>query len=139
RKHEIEGIDFVCVNLYPFERAALDPDAPIDVLLEEIDIGGVALLRAAAKSWRDVVVVASPDQYPAVLEAIEAGCVFPDELRARLAVEAFERTAAYDRVIASTLAKRLGGRAPAGVMPSSLEMRGELKAELRYGENPHQK
>src|SRR5579885_1990552 len=86
RKHEIVPIDLVCVNLYPFERAARKEGISTDELLEEIDIGGVALLRAAAKSWRDVVVVPSPERYEAVLAALGAGREVKDELRARLAV-----------------------------------------------------
>lgn len=140
RKHEIEPIDLVCVNLYAFERAASKDGVSMDTLLEEIDIGGVALLRAAAKSWQDVVVVASPERYGAVTAALDAGKGVPDDLRSRLAVEAFERTASYDRVIAATLAKRIAGESAAPpVMPRALDLRGELKAELRYGENPHQK
>ncbi|MEZ0231177.1 MAG: bifunctional phosphoribosylaminoimidazolecarboxamide formyltransferase/IMP cyclohydrolase [Planctomycetota bacterium] len=136
RKHEIEPLDLVCVNLYPFEKAAAKEGISQDALLEEIDIGGVALLRAAAKSWKDVVVVASSERYASIVSALDGGGV-SDELRQKLAVEAFERTSAYDRVIAATLAG--GAGRPSGALPAALEMRGELKSELRYGENPHQK
>ena len=136
KKHEIEPIDLVCVNLYPFEAAAEKEGLSLEALIEEIDIGGVALLRAAAKSYRDVLVVSSPRQYGMVLEAIEKR---DDSIREQLAIEAFERTAAYDRAISIALGTRLGRPEESDALPRHLAISGERVAELRYGENPHQR
>ena len=148
----IEAFDLVVVNLYPFgaaaERAARG-ELDLDGLLEEIDIGGPALIRAAAKNLRNVAVVTSPARYPAILGALDAHGSVPAELRAALAVEAFRHTAAYDARIADVLPCELDR---AGIalpdepgLPRSLDpfpptlVLGLEKVEtLRYGENPHQ-
>jgi phosphoribosylaminoimidazolecarboxamide formyltransferase/IMP cyclohydrolase len=135
--HGIVPIDLVVVNLYPFEKA-VEKGASLDELLEEIDIGGVALLRAAAKSFEDVTVVADPARYGELLRELEQhGGATSRELRARLAVEAFERTSAYDRAISGALASKLGAAKPDSV-PPRLDVQLERVHELRYGENPHQ-
>jgi phosphoribosylaminoimidazolecarboxamide formyltransferase/IMP cyclohydrolase len=136
KKHEIEPIDLVVVSLYPFEEAAAKAGLALAALIEEIDIGGVALLRAAAKSWEDVLVVSSPAQYGAALDAVRTKDI-PSALRSSFAIEAFERTASYDLAISSALGKRL--RPEAELMPPKLALVGERVATLRYGENPHQK
>ena len=98
------SIDLVVVNLYPFAKAAADPGLPFDDLIEQIDIGGPSLVRAAAKNFRDVLVVVDPADYPRVLEALAGGAAaVPLSLRFELARKAFGHTAAYDRTIASTL------------------------------------
>jgi len=126
----LEPIDLVVVTLYPFEaRAAALPDGGF---VEEIDIGGVALLRAAAKNHADVIVAHDPAQYPAVLEALEAGGPTHAERRA-LARAAFARTSRYDAAIAADLARRAGDDPPPAHMLALERVRG-----LRYGENPHQ-
>ena len=105
-------IDLVCVNLYPFESVANEsPPVDEDVLLEMIDIGGPTLLRAAAKSHQDVLVVPRKKYYQEVIDALEKTHGDPSnvsmELRQRMAISAFQRTAGYDVMVASTLAERL--------------------------------
>jgi phosphoribosylaminoimidazolecarboxamide formyltransferase/IMP cyclohydrolase len=132
-EHGIEQIDIVVVNLYPFAQTVQQPDTSLDQALEQIDIGGVALLRAAAKNFPGVAAVSSPTQYASVLRDVKAqGSVSP-ETRQKLAGEAFAMTAAYDAQIASYLNVATGT-----VFPSRLTMVVEKKADLRYGENPHQ-
>ena len=132
-EHGIEQIDLVVVNLYPFAQTVAQGDTALDAALEQIDIGGVALLRAAAKNFPGVAAVSSPTQYASVLRDIKAlGSVSP-ETRQKLAAEAFATTAAYDGQIASYLNTQAGA-----LFPSRLTMVVEKKADLRYGENPHQ-
>ncbi len=132
-EHGIEQIDIVAVNLYPFARTAGDPSTTLDEALEQIDIGGVALLRAAAKNFPGVAAVSSPTQYASVLRDIKTlGHVGP-ETRQKLAAEAYAAIAAYDAQIASYLNAQAGT-----LFPSRLTMVVEKKADLRYGENPHQ-
>ncbi len=131
--HGIVPIDLVAVTLYPFEEV-LARGAPPAALVEEIDIGGVTLLRAAAKNWQRVTVLSDPAQYPDVIAAVRAGGV-PEALRLRLAAAAFARTAAYDAAIAGWLQKTAG----LGPFPAHLTLTFRKRAELRYGENPHQR
>jgi phosphoribosylaminoimidazolecarboxamide formyltransferase/IMP cyclohydrolase len=126
----LEPIDLVAVSLYPFERRAADLDEAGAV--EEIDIGGVALLRAAAKNHADVVAIHDPSQYAEVLAAFEAGGPSVTERRA-WAVRTFARTAAYDAAIAADLARRGGEALP----PVHVVALGRVRG-LRYGENPDQ-
>jgi phosphoribosylaminoimidazolecarboxamide formyltransferase/IMP cyclohydrolase len=129
----IEQIDVVVVNLYPFAQTVRDSNTSLDQALEQIDIGGVALLRAAAKNFPGVAAVSSPTQYALVLRDIKTlGSVSP-ETRQKLAADAFALTAAYDGQVASYLNAATGI-----VFPSRLSMVVEKKADLRYGENPHQ-
>ena len=129
----IEQIDLVVVNLYPFAQTVREPATSLDQALEQIDIGGVALLRAAAKNFPGVAAVSSPTQYASVLRDIKTlGSVSP-ETRQKLAGEAFALTATYDAQIASYL-----NAASGTVFPTRLTMVVEKKADLRYGENPHQ-
>jgi phosphoribosylaminoimidazolecarboxamide formyltransferase/IMP cyclohydrolase len=129
----IEPIDLVCVNLYRFEEAAAG-ERDWEGLIEEIDVGGPAMVRAAAKNHERVVVVTDPGQYDDVLAELRAGGTTA-ATRRLLALEAFQRTAAYDALIAMTLAGRIQGapRFPAHVTRTWLK-----GADLRYGENPHQ-
>ncbi len=128
----IEPIDLVAVNLYPFERSAASGKRGAE-LQEQIDIGGVTLLRAAAKNYQHVVVVSRPTRYLAVLEELkERGNVSP-ETRRLLAAEAFSHTAAYDAAIASRFV------ADAGItFPDEMTLALRKVRDLRYGENPHQ-
>jgi phosphoribosylaminoimidazolecarboxamide formyltransferase/IMP cyclohydrolase len=130
----IAPIDLVAVNLYPFEATVARPGATLSEAIEEIDIGGVALLRAAAKNHEAVLAVSDPGQYPAVLEALRAGEV-PEAMRRELAALAFRRTAAYDAAIATYLAQGEGE----GAFPDLWVPRARKLADLRYGENPHQR
>ena len=142
----IRPVDVVAVNLYPFARAAADPDTGVEPLLEEIDVGGPTLVRAAAKNFRDVVVVVDPRDYPEILEALPRPGGPGLDLRLSLARKAFAHTASYDDAIASALAAvevaagRLtrGAPPPEEVAPPALALRAERRRVLRYGENPHQ-
>ncbi len=128
----ITTIDVVVVNLYPFRATVADPAVSWETAIETIDIGGPAMVRAAAKNHADVAVLTDPDQYPAFLEALAAGQV-DGSLRRRLALAAFAHTAAYDAAIASWIDGRLADEPG---LPLRLEL--PLRQVLRYGENPHQ-
>src|ERR671932_69606 len=108
--HEIGPIDLVCVNLYPFEETVAG-GAPEKEAIEQIDVGGPAMLRAAAKNFKSVTVVPSPSFYKEVASELELGEV-PLEMRRRLALEAFRKTAEYDAAIAAWLAERVERDAP---------------------------
>ena len=139
--HGIAPIDLVVVNLYPFAQAAAKPDLPFDALVDEIDIGGPSLLRAAAKNFRDVMVVVDPADYSKVIKAIQPGHGATLALRFDLARKAIGHTADYDRMIAATLGEVTVG-------PDGTFTRGGASSrwtpvlskvrDLRYGENPHQ-
>jgi len=133
----IDPIDVVVVNLYPFRETIARPDVSWDAAIENIDIGGPAMVRAAAKNHADVAVLTSPDQYASFLEALAAGAI-GQELRRRLALEAFSHTAAYDTAISQWLSTQLDGAdaAPAAAAPLVLSV--PPRQSLRYGENPHQ-
>jgi len=134
-RHGIRPIDLVAVTLYPFEKVLARGAADAE-LIEDIDIGGVTLLRAAAKNFHDVVVLSDPAQYaPALDEIRRTGTVAP-EARRRLAREAFARTNAYDRAIAEWLSPDADGADP---FPARLSLAFEKIQDLRYGENPHQR
>jgi len=145
----IAPFDVVVVNLYPFAAAAARPGIGYDELVEEIDIGGPSMVRAAAKNHASVAVVTSPSRYDEVLAALEAGGAVPDGLRAGLAAEAFAHTAAYDARIAAELPRRMAASVsdlpdwpglPGGAdpYPPTLTIGLEKVETLRYGENPHQ-
>jgi phosphoribosylaminoimidazolecarboxamide formyltransferase/IMP cyclohydrolase len=136
REHGLEPIDLLCVNLYPFAETVAHGGASHSEILEEIDIGGSAMLRAAAKNHPGVIVVVRPERYGAVLSALQEGRV-DAELRRRLAAEAFAHTAAYDAQVAAWLEPMEDG-APAS-FPPELSLSGTLAQALRYGENPHQR
>ncbi|MCU0478475.1 MAG: bifunctional phosphoribosylaminoimidazolecarboxamide formyltransferase/IMP cyclohydrolase, partial [Chloroflexi bacterium] len=148
----IEPFELVVVNLYPFAAAAeraLRGDLDLDGLVEEIDIGGPSMVRAAAKNHASVAIVTDPARYGAVLTALDAEGAVPLGLRAALAVEAFRHTAAYDARIAEVLPERMAAEgvelpADAGMpgagdpYPARLTVNLEKVESLRYGENPHQ-
>jgi phosphoribosylaminoimidazolecarboxamide formyltransferase/IMP cyclohydrolase len=136
-QHGIPLIDMVVVNLYPFEKIAARADAPLEELIENIDIGGPTLIRAAAKNWHDVAVVTSPDDYAPILEELHnRGGELCEPTLWRLAKRAFTMTAAYDRAI-STRLEQVG--TPSGEqLPAMLDIRAPRVLSLRYGENPHQ-
>lgn len=136
----IAAIDIVAVNLYLFYRVATNRNASLPDIIENIDIGGVSLLRAAAKNYQDVLVVSSPSQYESVLSALRTGDAGLD-FRFRLAVQAFWHTAHYDAVIASYLGTRtpdLATATPPHGFPQELALPLYKVQDLRYGENPHQ-
>ena len=148
--HGITMIDLVVVNLYPFVKSAANPDTPFDALIEEIDIGGPSLLRAAAKNFGDVLVVVSPADYPSVLGELDRPGGPSQEFRFGLARKAFEHTGSYDTAIASTLGTVTSGaggftrpstgsgQASLPLVPAALTLRLRKVRDLRYGENPHQ-
>ena len=141
-QHGITMIDLVAVNLYPFAKAAASADTPFNALIEEIDIGGPSLVRAAAKNFQDVLVVVSPDDYSAVLDQLDREGGPSHGFRFALARRAFVHTAFYDAAIAATLAEV--SVSDAGFVREvagspAFRMRALLKIQdLRYGENPHQ-
>ena len=142
REHGIEPIDLLVVNLYPFERTIARPDCRLAEAVENIDIGGPAMLRAAAKNHAGVATVSDPDDYPGVIEELRRRSgALSAETRFALAVKAFAHTARYDAAIADYLGSVDGaGRQPAerSRFPAVLAGRLVRHAELRYGENPHQ-
>ncbi|MGM0564457.1 MAG: bifunctional phosphoribosylaminoimidazolecarboxamide formyltransferase/IMP cyclohydrolase [Pseudomonadota bacterium] len=138
-EHDIPAIDLVVVNLYPFEATIADPDCDLATAIENIDIGGPAMLRSSAKNHASVTVVVDADDYPKVIEemrendgGVTAGTRFD------LALKVFQHTARYDGAIANYLGS-LNGEGETGPFPASLNMQ-FLKAQgMRYGENPHQR
>ncbi len=140
-EHEIGVIDMVVVNLYAFEKTAANPDASFQDKIENIDIGGPSLIRAAAKNFRDVAVVTSPDDYTSLAEELSNGGELSTETHWCLAQKAFQVTAAYDRAISSTLSGLSldGESSESETLPPTLDISMPRKQVLRYGENPHQK
>ena len=137
RKHGIEPIDMVVVNLYPFESTVAKPGVPIEDAIENIDIGGPSMIRSAAKNNSAVAVVTSAAQYTQVIQELrDNDCHLSDETRHKLALEAFRATARYDSAIAQFLGKKF---APQELFPKNLTLSFEKLGDLRYGENPHQK
>ncbi|GIW11178.1 MAG: bifunctional purine biosynthesis protein PurH [Dehalococcoidia bacterium] len=130
-QHGIAPIDLVCVNLYPFGETIARPGVSVAEALEQIDIGGPTLLRAAAKNYASVIPLCDPADYGPVLEALQGGNLSLEQRR-QLAAKAFQHTAAYDTVIAAYLR---GEREP---FPRQLTIALEKVRDLRYGENPHQ-
>jgi len=142
-EHDIPMIDMVVVNLYQFEKIAADPHATVPELIENIDIGGPTMIRAAAKNYQDVAVVTLPSDYAPLLEELGTNAKnLSLATHWRLMQEAFSTTAAYDRAIS----KRLASIQPAvdgwddqkPVLPVILDVRAPQSMVLRYGENPHQ-
>jgi phosphoribosylaminoimidazolecarboxamide formyltransferase/IMP cyclohydrolase len=132
RAHGIEPIDLVCVNLYPFERTVGRLDVAWEDAIEQIDIGGPALLRAAAKNHAHVVSVCRPEDYEPVLDELRAHTAVSDATRRRLAARAFQRTASYDAAVAGWLGRD-------DTFPETLVPVFERYLDLSYGENPHQR
>jgi phosphoribosylaminoimidazolecarboxamide formyltransferase/IMP cyclohydrolase len=137
KAHNIESIDMVVVNLYPFEQTVSKPDVAFDEAIENIDIGGPTMLRAASKNFKDVVVIVDPDDYAGVLEELnssngEAGY----DTKYRLARKVFAHTAKYDTIISKYLNKHAEPDSP---FQPTLNMSFGLVNSLRYGENPHMK
>ncbi|MCC6731228.1 MAG: bifunctional phosphoribosylaminoimidazolecarboxamide formyltransferase/IMP cyclohydrolase [Chthonomonadales bacterium] len=136
KAHGIGPIDLVCVNLYPFARAIANPDVTPEDAIENIDIGGPAMVRSAAKNHDFVAVVVDPADYAAVLDELRAnrGCTTLPARR-RLAARAFAHTARYDSMVAAYFSERL---APGESFPPELTLGFARAQECRYGENPHQ-
>jgi phosphoribosylaminoimidazolecarboxamide formyltransferase / IMP cyclohydrolase len=138
REHGIIPFQVVVCNLYPFEETVARPDVTFDEAIEQIDVGGPSMVRAAAKNHAYVAVVTDPAQYPAVLESLRSGRMSP-EFRRELAQAAFERTASYDRAIADyLLTQKAANAADDKRFPTRLAINLKRTTLLRYGENPHQ-
>ena len=131
QQHNIGPIDLLVVNLYPFEEMAKQA-LPLGELIEFIDIGGPAMIRAAAKNFQDVVVITDPSDYPALISAIKSGETIGYDHRLSLARKVFARMAAYDGAISNYLQSLDGG------FPEVLSVQYRNGRALRYGENPHQ-
>src|SRR5436190_21403174 len=167
RKHEIEPIDILVVNLYPFEQTIAKTDVSLEEAVENIDIGGPAMIRSASKNWRDVAVVTDSSAYSEVINELQQNDgSLSLETRRRLAALAFTRTASYDSAISSYLAKQLSNDDRKMVdlldplknmmldewaielkgrlveredkLPKNIDLFLEKSHDLRYGENPHQ-
>ena len=147
-EHNIAAIDLVAVNLYPFQQTANRPDASWDELIENIDIGGPALLRSGAKNHQDVIVIVNPSDYENVLRQLESEGDCPRKQRVCLALKAFQHTAEYDTCIHAALSHAALSRAALGSAASDLVGREKFPehicqlvrktGDLRYGENPGQ-
>jgi len=147
-EHKIDPIDLVCVNLYPFVEVTAHPDCSLEKAIENIDIGGPTMVRAAAKNYKHVAVVTSPDQYPLILQQLRENDGRIDEpTRMLLAQTAFKMTAGYDVHIQEYLtgpAREAASKLPdldesASTFPPQLLTVLSKSCDLRYGENPHQK
>ena len=137
-RHGIGRIDLVAVNLYPFQQTVADPDCSLEDAIENIDIGGPTMIRAAAKNHRDVAVVVDPHDYGAVIQEIRSN---KGQVRAetcfRLAVKTFEHTAQYDGAIANYLGT-IGDDGGKHDFPNTINLQYRQVQTMRYGENPHQ-
>jgi phosphoribosylaminoimidazolecarboxamide formyltransferase/IMP cyclohydrolase len=133
----IETIDLLVVNLYPFQATVADPDCRFEDAVENIDIGGPAMLRAAAKNHAGVAVVVDPADYPRVLDEIRAAGSVSDATRFALAKKVFAHTSAYDGAIVNYLSS-LDAERRRGEYPDTLSLQFRKLQDLRYGENPHQ-
>lgn len=130
----IETIDIVAINLYPFKETILKPTVTLEDAIENIDIGGPTMLRSAAKNHRDVVVVCDPKDYGQIIKELSESGAVSYETKYRLALKVFQHTAAYDAMISDYLRKQIEGD-----LPDNLTLTFEKAQDLRYGENPHQK
>jgi phosphoribosylaminoimidazolecarboxamide formyltransferase/IMP cyclohydrolase len=137
RQHNIQPIDLVVVNLYPFEQTIARAGTTLEEAIENIDIGGPSMLRSAAKNHASVTVVLDPTDYPLVADQVKASGETTLDLRRQLAAKVFARTAAYDAAIAAYLDKAFHPN-DAIEIPTYLRLEAPLAQKLRYGENPHQ-
>lgn len=133
--HNLTPIDLVVINLYPFQSTVANTDTTLEQAIEQIDIGGVALLRAAAKNFESVTVICDPADYFTVADDIALHGDTTLDARARLALKSFRHTASYDAIIAQYLARNIDENGFPRTVPLALEK----VDDLRYGENPHQR
>ncbi|AIZ57154.1 bifunctional purine biosynthesis protein PurH [Candidatus Methanoplasma termitum] len=130
----IKPIDMVVVNLYPFKETVLKPGVKYEDIVENIDIGGPSMIRAAAKNYKSVAVITSPDQYQRIIDELNSGGEVSEKTLEKLMMEAFIATAEYDAMIASYMFGKFGEG-----FPKSFPVPSEKVEDLRYGENPNQK
>jgi len=135
--HGIDTIDLLVVNLYPFEATVAKPGCTLEDAIENIDIGGPAMVRSAAKNWKDVGVLTDASQYAGVLEELRSGGALTQTTRFALAVAAFNRISNYDAAISDYLSS-LGADGQRSEFPGQANGRFVKLQDLRYGENPHQ-
>jgi phosphoribosylaminoimidazolecarboxamide formyltransferase/IMP cyclohydrolase len=142
--HGIDTIDLLVVNLYPFEATVAKPGCTLEDAIENIDIGGPAMVRSAAKNWKDVGVLTDASQYAAVLDELKKNGKLSDKLRFALSVSAFNRIANYDSAISNYLSSVDFDASDLAAVPTCLPFSGQANSnfvklqDLRYGENPHQ-
>ena len=132
-QHGIESIDLLIVNLYPFEKTLANPNSTHEDIVENIDIGGPAMVRASAKNYKWTAVVVNPERYDAIIESLTASKTIPESHRRELAGEAFAHTGYYDSLIAGYFRTQTGEQ-----FPHELSIPARKEQSLRYGENPHQ-
>ena len=140
-RHGLQAIDIVAVNLYPFVETVSRPGVSLEEALENIDIGGPTMLRAAAKNFPHVLVVVDPEDYGPILTSLRSGAV-PFEERRRLAQKAFQHVALYDTAIAGYLRALMEGEqgpSEERILPEGITIGLRKRSDLRYGENPHQR
>ena len=137
QEHGIEPIDLVIINLYPFQKTVANPDCSLDDAIENIDIGGPAMVRAAAKNHASVAIVVDPDDYPQLLQEIAADNSVSDATRFSLAIKAYEHTAQYDGAIANYFGRLTQGTEKQE-FSRTLNLQYHHSMSMRYGENPHQ-
>jgi phosphoribosylaminoimidazolecarboxamide formyltransferase/IMP cyclohydrolase len=130
----IDTIDIVAINLYPFRETILKPSVTLEDAIENIDIGGPTMLRSAAKNHKDVVVICDPQDYGQVIKEMDETGTVSYDTKYRLALKVFQHTAAYDAMISDYLRKQIEAD-----LPDNLTLTFERVQDLRYGENPHQK
>jgi phosphoribosylaminoimidazolecarboxamide formyltransferase / IMP cyclohydrolase len=145
KEHGIGTIDLLIINLYPFAKATARPDCTLEDAIENIDIGGPAMLRAAAKNWQDVAVVIDPSDYPQVISELKSAAGLQKKTKFALAKKVFAHTAAYDGMITNYLtaladdAELHGEAVPVrGDYPATFTLQLTKVQDMRYGENPHQ-
>ncbi len=135
KKHDIKTIDFVVCNLYPFEETIKKKNVTIEEVIENIDIGGPTLIRAAAKNYKDVVVITNPNQYVEIIDELKTNNKINLKTRKKLAVEAYTHTAQYDAIISSYLINTWTDE----ILCRNLTITMRKIQDMRYGENPHLK
>jgi len=139
KEHDIVPVDIVCVNLYPFEATVAKPSVTDEEAIENIDIGGPSLIRAAAKNHQDVAVVTSPDQYQTIISELESSGQVSYKTKRQLAQKAFALTAGYDAAINGYFLKSGAiHESPLQELPETISLNLKKSLPLRYGENPHQ-
>jgi phosphoribosylaminoimidazolecarboxamide formyltransferase/IMP cyclohydrolase len=140
KEHDIELIDIVVVNLYPFEKTISDPNVKVEDAIENIDIGGPSMLRSAAKNYQSVGVIVDPSRYDGIIEELKANKgQLSLKTKETLAYEVFAHTSRYDTIIASYLKTNVVKNEESDTLPDVLVPQLVKQSDLRYGENPHQK